>query len=249
MHRPTPHSPDEHDALGARPQLRGAAVFIGTLTAILIIFRLTGLSDMLGLAQIQQRIETFGAIGPGMLILLYALRCVVLIPPASIVSIAGGAMYGVAPGTIFTSLGAASGSCLAFLVARYLAYDFVQQHIPRRVAGINFWVERHGFLAVLWLRLMLVIPFDVQNFACGVTRVSFRDYALASLAGVVPGCFLYALLGTRLIHGTWLQFALVLSGIALLALLPLVLRIALRRRAAPRSSRVDDRLSNGTDCN
>ncbi len=239
--------PDQHDELAPRPQLRGAAVFVGTLAAILIIVKLTGLSDVLDPVQVQQRIKTFGAIGPAILILLYALRCVVLIPPASMVSIAGGAMYGVGPGTVFTSLGAASGSCLAFLVARYLAYDFVQQHIPRRVIGVNLWVERHGFLAVLWLRLMLIIPFDVQNFTCGVTRVSFRDYWLASLVGVVPGCFLYALLGRKLISGSWLQLALVLSGIALLALLPLVLRMMVQGRAASRSSRVDERSSNGTE--
>jgi len=140
-------------------------------------------------------VEGLGAVGPLVFILGYAVATVAFIP-GSVLTLAAGAIFGVVKGTLLTLAGATLGACAAFLVARYLARSAIERRIannPRFVA-IDRAVGREGFKIVALLRLSPIFPFNLLNYALGLTRVRFLDYFAAS-AAMLPGTLLYVYYG------------------------------------------------------
>ncbi len=139
-----------------------------------------------------------GVWGPVVFILGYALATVAFIP-GSLLTLAAGAIFGLARGTGFVLVGATLGASAAFLVGRYVA----RRAVERRLAGrprfraIDQAVGREGLKIVTLLRLSPVFPFNLLNYALGLTRVRFRDYLIACLA-MLPGTFLYVYYGKAL---------------------------------------------------
>ena len=129
--------------------------------------------------------------------LVYAIATVVMLP-GSLLTLAGGATFGLIPGFATVWLGATLGACLAFLVSRHLARKQVESWIQGKpsFAIIDKAVAKKGWKIVFLTRLSPVFPFNVQNFAYGLTSVSFWQYAIASLFGMIPGTFLYVYIGT-----------------------------------------------------
>jgi uncharacterized membrane protein YdjX (TVP38/TMEM64 family) len=146
-------------------------------------------------------VEGLGVWGPVVFILGYAVATVAFIP-GSLLTLAAGAIFGLARGTLYTLLGATLGAAAAFLVARYLARGMIERKIAeRRIAGnarfaaIDRAVGSEGFKIVALLRLSPVFPFNLLNYALGLTRVRFVHYFLASIA-MLPGTLLYVYYGT-----------------------------------------------------
>lgn len=142
-----------------------------------------------------EHIESAGIWGPVLFILGYALSVVAFVP-GSVLTLAGGALFGLAKGTAIVFTAATLGSALAFLVARYLARPMVERRIRGnpRFAAIDRAIESDGLRVVFLLRLSPVFPFTLLNYALGLTGVRFRDYLLAS-AGMLPGSLLYVYYG------------------------------------------------------
>ena len=140
-------------------------------------------------------VESLGPLGPAVFIAGYAVATVAFIP-GSILTLAGGAIFGLAKGTLIVFIGASLGSALAFLVARYLARAAIERRIEEssRFAAIDSAVAKQGLKIVFLLRLSPIFPFNLLNYALGLTRVSFRDYVIASI-GMLPGSFLYVYYG------------------------------------------------------
>jgi len=186
--------------------------------------------------------RSLGAWGPAIVAAVYSLACLLLIP-GSILTVAAGLLFGVPVGVLVTTTGANIGACSAFLVGRTIA----REPIARKIAGspkfaaIDEAVSRDGFKIVLLLRLSPILPFNILNYALGLTKVSFRDYALASLIGMLPEILVLVYFGSvaRSLAGgiTPAQVATPLedpiffwTGFALtLAVAVLVTRIAHRR--------------------
>jgi uncharacterized membrane protein YdjX (TVP38/TMEM64 family) len=140
-------------------------------------------------------IQSFGAAAPLAFIGIYAIAVVALIP-ASLLTIAGGAVFGLFPGVLYALTGATLGSTAAFLLGRHAARRFVEQRLaamPRFVA-IERAVSARGRRIVFLLRLSPVVPFNFLNYALGLTTISTWDFVLAS-AGTVPGAFVYTYAG------------------------------------------------------
>jgi uncharacterized membrane protein YdjX (TVP38/TMEM64 family) len=142
------------------------------------------------------RVASLGVWGPVVFILGYALAAVAFIP-GSVLTIAAGAIFGLGAGILYALMGALLGASAAFLVARYVARGIVEERIARspRFAAVNEAVAANGRKIVFLLRLSPVVPFNVLNYALGVTRVRFVDYLIASL-GMIPGTVLYVYYGT-----------------------------------------------------
>lgn len=140
-------------------------------------------------------VESLGALGSVAFVAGYAVACVALVP-ASILTLAGGAIFGLTKGVTLVFIGATLGSTAAFLIARYAARGAV----ARRLAGdarfetLDRAIGAQGLRIVLLLRLSPVFPFVLLNYALGITRVSFRDYLMASV-GMLPGTVLYVYYG------------------------------------------------------
>jgi uncharacterized membrane protein YdjX (TVP38/TMEM64 family) len=136
-----------------------------------------------------------GVWGPVAFILGYLVATVAFVP-GLVLTLAAGAIFGLLWGTVYTLVGATLGAAAAFLVARYLA----RARIERRIAAhpsfqaIDRAVSREGFKIVALLRLSPVFPFNLLNYALGLTRVRLRDYLLASIA-MLPGTLVYVYYG------------------------------------------------------
>jgi uncharacterized membrane protein YdjX (TVP38/TMEM64 family) len=121
---------------------------------------------------------------------------VVAFVPASLLTLAGGAIFGVAKGTAYVFAAAVLGSSLAFLVSRYFARSAIERRLAgnERFAAIDGAVREHGRWIVFLLRLSPVFPFNLLNYALGLTSVRFADYLVASF-GMLPGTLLYVYSG------------------------------------------------------
>jgi uncharacterized membrane protein YdjX (TVP38/TMEM64 family) len=143
-------------------------------------------------------VDSLGVWGPLVFIVGYVVATVAFIP-GSLLTLAAGAIFGLASGTLYVFVGAAIGSALAFLVARYLARSSIEHRLENRprFANIDEAVAREGRKIVFLLRLSPVFPYNLLNYALGLTSVSFRDYVVASF-GMLPGTFLYVYYGKAL---------------------------------------------------
>jgi uncharacterized membrane protein YdjX (TVP38/TMEM64 family) len=140
-------------------------------------------------------VEGLGALGPVVYVLGYAAATVAFVP-GSLLTLAGGAIFGLGRGFALVFTAAVLGSSAAFLVARYVARSRVERRILAhpRFAAVDRAVAEQGRRIVFLLRLSPVFPFVFLNYALGLTRVRFADYLVASL-GMVPGTLLYVYYG------------------------------------------------------
>jgi uncharacterized membrane protein YdjX (TVP38/TMEM64 family) len=172
-------------------RLTWAVLGLAALTALILGGRRLGQY----IPQFAGWVEGLGAWGPVVFILGYAAATVAFIP-GSLLTLAAGAIFGLARGTLYTLLGATLGAAAAFLVARYLARGAIERRIAgnARFAAIDRAVGSEGFKIVALLRLSPVFPFNLLNYALGLTRVRFVHYFLASIA-MLPGTLLYVYYG------------------------------------------------------
>ncbi|HYL31061.1 MAG TPA: TVP38/TMEM64 family protein [Gemmatimonadales bacterium] len=140
-------------------------------------------------------VNGLGPWGPIAFVAGYIVASVALVP-AALLTLAAGAIFGVFKGVAVAFVGASLGASAAFLTARYAARDSVERWIAgdERFAAIDRAIGREGRKIVLLLRLSPVFPFNLLNYALGLTRVRFIDYVLA-MPGMLPGAILYVYTG------------------------------------------------------
>jgi len=174
---------------------RGRLLRVALVVAVAAVLLLAGREGVRIVPAFAGRVERLGTWGMAAYVLGYALFTVAFIP-GSLLTLAAGALFGVARGTALAFSGATLGSTLAFLVSRHLARPWVERRVARdrRMRRLDRAVGMHGFRLVFLLRLSPVMPFTLMNYALGVTRVRFRDYLLASF-GMLPGTLLYVWTG------------------------------------------------------
>jgi uncharacterized membrane protein YdjX (TVP38/TMEM64 family) len=185
-------------------------------------------------------VESLGAWAPIGFMAGYAVATV-LLAPGSILTLAAGAVFGLVQGVAYVFVGAMLGAAAAFLVARHLARAAVERRLAGspRFAAIDRAVAREGRRIVLLLRLTPVVPFNLLNYGLGLSRVSFRDYLVAS-AGILPGTIVYVYYGTLLrsvaelsagasVERGWPYYGLLVLGLAAtVAVTAVITRLARR---------------------
>ncbi len=155
-----------------------------------------GLSIPSGLTALRTGIERLGPWGPLAFGCLYAMAVVLMIP-GSALTLAAGALFGRVVGTITVSLASNIGAALAFLIARYVARDAVERQIARspKLKAIDQAIGLEGWKIVALLRLSPAVPFNIQNYFFGVTRIGFWPCVLTSWVAMLPGTVLYVSVG------------------------------------------------------
>ncbi|MBI5015020.1 MAG: TVP38/TMEM64 family protein [Deltaproteobacteria bacterium] len=142
-------------------------------------------------------IDSLGPWSAPLFIGLYIVACVILLP-GSVLTLGAGVVFGVVKGSALVSVAATLGATAAFLVGRYLARGWVAKKIEgnEKFQAIDDAVAREGWKIVGLTRLSPVFPFNLLNYAYGLTRVSLRDYFFASWLGMLPGTVMYVYLGS-----------------------------------------------------
>jgi uncharacterized membrane protein YdjX (TVP38/TMEM64 family)/rhodanese-related sulfurtransferase len=143
---------------------------------------------------LQAWVEAAGSAGPLLFMVIYAVATVLFLPGA-VITLAGGALFGPLWGTLWNLTGATVGAALAFLVARYLGADWVARRAGPRMQRLNDGVATEGWRFVAFVRLVPLFPFNLLNYALGLTRISFLTYLLATWVFMLPGAFAYTWLG------------------------------------------------------
>jgi uncharacterized membrane protein YdjX (TVP38/TMEM64 family) len=140
--------------------------------------------------------QDLGTWGPAFVILFYIIACVLFLP-GSVLTLGAGFIFKVIVGTITVSIGSTLGACAAFLIGRTFARKWISKKIAqnKKFDAIDNAVGAQGFKIVFFLRLSPVFPFNLLNYAFGLTKVSFSKYALASWIGMLPGTIMYVYLG------------------------------------------------------
>ncbi|UCC55827.1 MAG: VTT domain-containing protein, partial [Gammaproteobacteria bacterium] len=172
-------------------QLIRVLLIIGLVTgvALAISYR-----DQFDGAALEAWVRDAGPVAPLLFMLIYALAAVLFLP-GSVITLAGGALFGPVLGTFYNLTGATLGATLAFLIARYLASDWVAEKTGGRVKQIINGVEGEGWRFVAFVRLVPLFPFNLLNYALGLTRLRLLHYIIATYIFMLPGAFAYTYLG------------------------------------------------------
>ncbi|MCL6436365.1 MAG: TVP38/TMEM64 family protein [Leptolyngbyaceae cyanobacterium HOT.MB2.61] len=141
-------------------------------------------------------IQNLGPAGAIAFMAIYILATVLLIP-GSLLTLGGGAIFGVLVGSVYVFLAASIGATLAFLIGRYLARGWVSKQIEgnTKFKAVDNAIAREGLKIVILTRLSPVFPFNLLNYALGVTQVSLKDY-LVGFIGMLPGTVMYVYIGS-----------------------------------------------------
>jgi uncharacterized membrane protein YdjX (TVP38/TMEM64 family) len=141
-------------------------------------------------------INNLGIIGGIAFIGLYIIATITILP-GLILTLGAGVIFGVIWGSIYVFIGATIGATLAFLIGRYLARNWVKNKIStnEKFAAIDHAIGKEGLKIVFLTRLSPLFPFNILNYALGITSVSLKDYFLASV-GMIPGTIMYVYLGS-----------------------------------------------------
>lgn len=150
--------------------------------------------ESLQAATLERELQRFGRWAPVLFILLYALATVLFVP-GSVLTVAGGALFGPLWGTLWNLTGATLGATLAFGIARYLASEWVSRRAGERLARLMRGVDEEGWRFVAFVRLVPLFPFNLVNYAFGLTRIRLAEYVLASFVCMAPGALAYTYLG------------------------------------------------------
>ncbi len=142
-------------------------------------------------------VDNLGFWGPIAFIIIYNLATILFIP-GSLLTLGAGVIFGVLWGSIYVSIGSVIGATFAFLIGRYLARDWVAKKLEsyEQFKAIDQAVGEEGWKIVGLTRLSPIFPFNLLNYAFGLTNVSLKDYFLASWIGMLPGTILYVYVGS-----------------------------------------------------
>ncbi|WP_431797070.1 TVP38/TMEM64 family protein [Microbacterium kunmingense] len=175
--------------------------------------------------------ERFGDLGVAGLAAFAAIYGVLTLSPVpkGVLSIAAGVVWGFGVGVLAVYAGALLGATLAFWASRLLGREAVARLIGRRAAAIDDLFERRGFLSILGLRLVPVVPFTALNYASGLTGVTYPAYAAATAVGIIPGTAAYVALGAFGIEAGPL-FWVALGALGALSLAGAIAGVVVQRR-------------------
>jgi len=170
------------------------------LRLLIFVIIITGISlsifyrDEINLSEIENWVNNAGFIAPVLFMLIYAIATIFFFP-GSLLTLTGGVLFGPVLGTLYNLTGATLGATLAFLIARYLASDWASRKAAGKLKLLLDGVDNEGWRFVAFTRLVPLFPFNVLNYALGLTKIKFSHYLIATYTCMLPGAFAYTYLG------------------------------------------------------
>lgn len=202
------------------------------LVILILLFYMLDLGHYFNLDYLRHtrtQIQSFRSSHPlesaGLFVLIYIAVTGLSLPGAAIMTLTGGAVFGLLWGTCLSSISAVIGATIAFLASRFLFRDFVQSHFKNKLTAVNRGIEQDGASYLFTLRLVPIFPFFIINIVMALTPIRTMTFFLVSLIGMLPATIVFVNAGTQLARiqsvGDILSFKL-LGSFALLGLFPLI---------------------------
>lgn len=165
---------------------------------LLLYFRMSGMLEQFDIQALSDWVRNQGLTGMLLYVLAYTIRPLVFFP-ASLLTVFGGYTYGPWLGTLLDVIGAGTGGLLSFGIARLLGRRGVEKLIGKgKLNVLDERIATNGFLVVLIVRLIPLFPFDAISYASGLSKIRFKQFAIANYIGIIPGAFVYNNIGSSL---------------------------------------------------
>jgi len=176
----------DKESAPSKPSVIRPLVFLALLGAIIFTVRYLQLDQYLEKERLRQVVAGYGALGPLIYMLIWVAAPPLFLPGLPI-GLAGGILFGPFWGVVYTIFGATMGATLAFLVARYLARDWVAAKLTgTKLATLDEKVGQHGWKIVALTRLVPLFPYNLLNYAFGLTRISLLAYVSSTFIFMLP---------------------------------------------------------------
>lgn len=151
-----------------------------------------------GYEDVGRFIKSFGALSALIFIAIFSLRTLILVIPYWIMVVLGGNLFGSGYGFLYSMISVFVSATIAYFISKYFGKEFVQKLIKGRLENLDEKAGTHGFKIILVMRLSSVFPFDVLNYAVGITRIRYRDFIAGTLLGILPETFSLSFMGSSL---------------------------------------------------
>jgi uncharacterized membrane protein YdjX (TVP38/TMEM64 family) len=184
-------APRGRDGLAALLRLALLGLFV--IALFVLAASLLGLSSK----KVQDAVDSVGFAAP-LVFIVFSAGLTVACVPGPLLAGASGLLFGTAVGTPAAIVAATLGATLAAAISRRFGADALDQLSGRRVRALQDWITRRGFLAVLYARILPGVPYNLVNYAAGLTRVPLAVFAAATAVGAAPRAFAYVALGGSL---------------------------------------------------
>ena len=201
-------------------------IAVGIVVVVYLVLRYYGITEDIRLEnvpKIKTWVESFGVIAPLVYIGLYLISTVFFLPGTPVTVLAG-FVFGPLWGVLYASIASIISVACAFLIARYVARDLVEGWVKgnAQFQKIDEQVEEQGWRILMFTRLVPIFPFNLQNYAYGLTKIRFSTFVLTSAIFMLPGTIALVLLGGAFVsgEGNFLKTALYLgiAGVVMFAL-------------------------------
>ncbi|MGJ3245631.1 MAG: TVP38/TMEM64 family protein [Elainellaceae cyanobacterium] len=220
-------------------KLLGTLFLLGVVLACLI----SPLRTLLDVDALVKRFDELEMCAVKIFVLAHIIAAAIGLPSVVLV-IVGGAVFGLVWGTVWSVIGATLGAIAAFMIARYLMRDWIEQRFGRHRAlkWLNQAVTYNAISCVLAIRFTPISPFNVVNFLLGLTSITMKPYIIGTAIGIIPGTFAYTWLGvtgSEAMRGEEIEtFILALMALIGLSVLPAIAR----KYYQPFKAWVDDKI-------
>lgn len=162
-------------------------------------------------------ILSYGAYSAVVFVLIYSLKPIVMIVPASILSIMAGHIFGPWFGFSLSMVGCFFSATLAFFIAKKLGKSFVDKHLKGKALQFDSKIEEHGFKLMLLMRLSVVFHYDALSYAAGLSKMKYKDFILGTVLGIIPEMICYSFLAESFEGAKSIKILLPIIGVALIA--------------------------------
>ncbi len=174
-------------------------IFILFITGAIFTVKFTGATRYLEQETLRTLIQSYGALAPVIYMLVYTVAPALFLPGLPI-TIVGGILFGPFWGVVYTITSATLGACVAFLVSRYLARDWIEGKLTGpKWQRLDKGVEQHGWKVVAFTRLIPLFPFNLLNYAFGLTKIKFFHYAATTFICMLPACIAFIVFSSSLL--------------------------------------------------
>jgi len=205
-------------------------VFLAILVAVLLLVYFVGVSRLTP-ESIRNLIISFGWWGPVAYVFICTIRPLLLFP-AIILTLAGGLAFGPWWGTLYVVVGGLLGACLCFAIARLLGREKTKKYLGRfsQMQALDGQLDKSGFRTILIMRVVPIFPYDPVSYLAGLSNIRFRDYALATAIGMLPGAFACNVLGYSLTDMLSPVFFMAVALVLFVTFTPLVYHLVVKHK-------------------
>lgn len=168
---------------------------LGIALLIILLWKFGILRHITNVRHIKHFILSYGKFSTVIFVIIYTIKPIVFLFPASVLSIIAGNIFGSAMAFFLSMLGCFFSANFAFFIARILGKPIVDKILKGKIIKLDENIEKHGLIIIMLMRLAFIFPYDPVSYAAGLTKMKYREFMLGSMIGVAPEMLAYAYLG------------------------------------------------------